>query len=224
MNKKTVSGLLLIMVAAIIVATISGAYAYFQVLGNTSSQSTITAQMPNVGLVGVSGGATLNLNLTPDMLNNSTTSKGNYYAQTGDTAPNKTEKSHTIATFSLSKGDANLKYTCNGNVTISIPDTATIKSVLEAGSLFAKLTQGNGVTLTDSGENIDLSAAKSSNIVKPFTVVLTSTSSALTPSTNINAAVYFVNTNSSQNSYMGKSIQVNITTSLTDCSATTATV
>lgn len=218
MNKKGVFALLGLLVFIVLMAAISGSFAYFSAVATSSSKTNISVNSPNVGLVGMTGNTNLSLNVTASMMTSA--NQGKYYAQSGSTAPVKnTVATHNVATIALAGGASNLTYTCKGTVTISLPaDNNTIKTVLTQGSLFAGLSGDTGITFTQNDiTTIDLYNAKTTNIVKNFTVTLTPTAATK----YIKSSVYFENTSANQNTLAGKTLKVNIASALTECSVAT---
>ncbi len=216
MNKKSIVSLLVVVIVILLLAIISGSFAYFTGVSNSTAKTNINVTTPNVGLVGISGNTTLSLNVTADMM--TLAKPGKYYAQAGSTVPTKDQvATHNIANIVVAGGADNLQYSCNGTITISLIDGGdnNIKSVLEKGSLFASLS-GDGITFSENDvKEIDLVGAKEANITKNFTVNLTQSSDA--NSKTILGAVYFNNTTADQSALAGKTINVKITSTLTEC-------
>ena len=217
MNKKSIVSLLVVVIVILLLAIISGSFAYFTGVSNSTAKTNINVTTPNVGLVGISGNTTLSLNVTADMM--TLEKKGKYYAQAGSTVPTKDQvATHNIANIVVAGGADNLKYSCNGTITISLlaDGDNNIKSVLEKGSLFASLSGNDGITFPQNDvKEIDLADAKSNDITRNFTVNLTQSSG--TNSKTILGAVYFNNTTADQSALAGKTINVKITSTLTEC-------
>ena len=132
MNKKYGVLLSVVGVLLFLVIALGLSFAFFNVGENKSSNTNVNGNVQSVGMVTLSGGGNLTLNVSAEDM-----AKGN-----GGTVYNaKTEDGNTIAkvaTATLAGGDANIKYSCRFN--LKVENTSTMKEILE----------------TDGGVNINI--------------------------------------------------------------------
>ncbi len=219
MEKKNIMFMALVLVAVLLIAVVGASFAYFNVLGSaTSTTTSLTGLTPNVGTVGTTGGVTLYLKPTAAQMASGAT--GNKYAVAGTSGDAKTAaQNHVIATIKVTGGDTTTKYTCNGNIKITLPDNVsttndnTIKTALTAGNLFIKFTKGSSAVTTLKDTEIDLFTAVESGLTENYTVTLTGANAQA----QIKADVYLKNTTGSQNALINKTIKVNVVATTTSC-------
>ena len=118
---------------AILIAVISASFAYFSVSTDNSGNTTLNATVGNVGMVTLTGGESLTLNVTAEDM-----AKGN----AGTTYSAKNDDNETIArvaTATLVGGDIGATYQCRFSLTVE--NTSTMTGLLE----------------TDGGVNVNIS-------------------------------------------------------------------
>lgn len=222
MVKKNAIALTVVAVATLLISIVGASFAYFSAVGTKTATTTITGATPNIGAVGTATSQpSYTMNLTADQM--SITNKGKSYHITS-TGISETAAPVTIATMSIAGGANNLKYTCTGDVTITIPADSTIKSVLSTGSLFVKLAKGTNASqiTTLTTDAIDVGSFASTGSKKVDIAYNLVSGTTTTSSTSITADVYFANTTSDQQALANKSIKLTIAVNTTSCSVSTA--
>ena len=133
MDKKKSMLLTVIAVSTLLVAVIGATFAYFNVGTGIAGNTTLNAQVGNVGMVTLTGGESLTLNVSAEDM-----AKGNG----GTTYSAKNDDNETIArvaSATLVGGDIGATYQCRFSLTVE--NTSTMTGLLE----------------TDGGVNVNIS-------------------------------------------------------------------
>ncbi len=204
-------------------------FAYFSVSSGGTTNTNVTAETPDVGIVTISKGEE-NLYMKPSITDLAKPASADeyLYAVTNEngevtkSTKDDANKAVTIATIQASKGEAN--YKCSGTLTIDLSEESNndMASKLASGDLFVNLTTSSSLGTSFPSSAVDLSTVYGEESHKK-TYELTDFTVTGTTGINIKASAYLVNKYETQqntagaNDLSGTKLNLKIGFVLTSC-------
>lgn len=206
MKKRNI--ILITIIVLTILMLIGGvAYAYFAVSTSNVNNTSVDVNVEDVGVVTLSGGKTLHINLVAsDMAEQKAGTS--YYATVGEDNYSLTEENIEVAKATLNGGSNDLYYGCTFNLNTSV--TGNMKDYLKNGD--AKIVYSG---ILDKEEDL-------TNLTenKEISITMNGDGSVKT----LNAYVVFNNTYVEQNDIAGKNLKITITPENFECDILTGKI
>lgn len=215
MDKKNTMLLTVIAVATLLVAVVGATFAYFSLTTNGTGTTNVTGKTGKIPTITINDNVP-NLYVTvstAEMMKEKKETK--YYAVTTDNNTNSTSPvKHDILNLTIANGDLDTKYDCTGTVTITISEDMATE--LEKGDAVLVLYGLNGNE--ETATTVDLADLKDTESTKTEQINFNVTGNVTKA---IKAEVYIENRDAEQNGIAGKTLKVQLDSSL-NCPVSTA--
>ena len=214
-DKKNTMILTIVAVATLLVAVIGASFAYFSLSVGGTASTTANVTTANPGNITIDGAQkTISLHVTAADMSLAKAGKTYYATESGSVS--ETDTPITIATATLTGGDANASYTCD--YTIEVKSTTQLTNV-KNGDIFIKFA-GDGISTNGT---IDLSTLAQTGGTGDYKKSIDGkfTLEGTTANKDLKASLYIVNktgdATNNQNYLAGQTISVTITVTGKTC-------
>ena len=205
MDKKNTMLLTVIAVATLLVAVVGATFAYFTAVNVDNASTTAATTVEDVGLVSLSSGQALHLDVTAEDFSKAAATNGGtdgktYYAQPAPGRAEQAENDEVLA-ITVDGGSKDAVYECTFNLAVTTTGTATGTTEFPA-VVEEDLVLTLGGSFSGLNGNYDMATTANRTLSKTVKVYLTGADATK----NITAEVALRNSTTTQDSLKGANI------------------